>query len=84
VAAAANLEGLVTRLTSTVATTPRLRTAAGVTTAMARLSETDTGPGRTVYNIAVLAYERERGGFPRRLVAGALGYDDRRTLEVPA
>ena len=84
VAAAANLEGLVARLSATVATTPRLRTAADVTTAMARLQETDTAPGRDAYNTAVKAYQRVRGGFPRRLVAGALGYDDRRTLEVPA
>jgi hypothetical protein len=84
VAAAANLEGLAARLTSTVATTPRLRTAPAVTTAMARLQETDPAPGRNGYNAAVTAYQRIRGGFPRRLVAGALGYGDRRTLEVPA
>jgi hypothetical protein len=85
VAAAANLEGLVARLTAMVATTPRLRTAAAVTTAMTRLlQETDTATGRNGYNAAVAAFERVRGGFPRRLVAGALGYDDRRTLEVPA
>jgi hypothetical protein len=84
VAAAANLEGLVARLTATVATTPRLRTAASVTTAMSHLHETDTATGRDGYNSAVAAYQRVRGGFPRRLVAGALGYGDRRTLEVPA
>lgn len=84
VAAAARLEGLAARLLATVATTPRLRTAAGVTTAMSRLQETDTAGARATYNTAVKAYQRVRGGFPRRLVAGALGYDDRRTLEVPA
>jgi hypothetical protein len=84
VAAAAHLEGLAARLTATVATTPRLRTAAPVTQAMERLRQTDTAPGRQAYNAAVGAYQKARGGFPRRLVAGALGYDDRRTLEVPA
>ena len=43
----------------------------------------DAAAGRAAYNTAVAAYQRARGGFPRRLVAGALGYDDRRTLEVP-
>jgi hypothetical protein len=83
VAAAAGLEGLAGRLAATVATTPRLRAAADVTEAMRRLQQTDTAPARVAYNTAVDAYQRARGGFPRRLVAGALGYDDRRTLEVP-
>jgi hypothetical protein len=51
---------------------------------MQRLGQTDTATARGAYNGAVAAYQRARGGFPRRLVAGALGYDDRRTLEVPA
>ena len=84
VAAAARLEGLAARLAATVATTPRLRAAADVTEAMHRLRQTDTATARAAYNAAVAAYQRARGGFPRRLVAGALGYDDRRTLEVPA
>jgi LemA protein len=86
VAAAAVLEGLATRLRATVAATPRLRTAPDVTGALQRLGATDTGTGaaRGAYNQAVAAYQRARGGFPRRLVAGALGYADRRTLEVPA
>jgi hypothetical protein len=84
VAAAARLEGLAGRLAATVATTPRLRSAGDVTDALRRLQQTDTTPARDAYNAAVGAYQRARGGFPRRLVAGALGYDDRRTLEVPA
>ena len=84
VAAAAGLEGLAGRLTATVATTPRLRGAADVTEALHRQEQTDTAAARSAYNTAVAAYQRARGGFPRRLVAGALGYDDRRTLEVPA
>ena len=84
VAAAAGLEGLAGRLAATVASTPRLRSAGDVGDAMRRLQQTDTGAARGAYNAAVGAYQRARGGFPRRLVAGALGYADRRTLEVPA
>lgn len=84
VAAAARLEGLAGRLSATVAATPRLRTAAEVVDAMHRLQQTEAAPARQAYNSAVGAYQRARGGFPRRLVAGALGYADRRTLEVPA
>jgi len=84
VAAAARLEGLAGRLSAAVATTPRLGAAADVAEAMHRLEQTDTATARAAYNTAVAAYQRARGGFPRRLVAGALGYDDRRTLEVPA
>ena len=84
VAAAAHLEGLVARLAATVATTPRLRAAAEVTAAMRPLEQSDTATDRAPYNAAVKAYQKARGGFPRSLVAGALGYEDRRTLEVPA
>jgi hypothetical protein len=83
VAAAARLEGLARRLTATVAATPRLRSSAEVSTALERLRTADTAAVRVRYNEAVAAYQRARGGFPRSLVAGALGYDDRRTLEVP-
>ncbi len=84
VAAAARLEGLAGRLAAIVATTPRLRSAGAVSDALHRLQQTGTAAARDAYNEAVAAYQRARGGFPRRLVAGALGYDDRRTLEVPA
>jgi hypothetical protein len=84
VGAAAQLEGLAARLAATVATTPRLRESADVTAALRPLQQSDTAQAGAPYNNAVLAYQRARGGFPRRLVAGALGYDDRRTLEVPA
>ena len=84
VAAAAGLEGLATRLAATVAATPRLRTAADVTAALDRLRATGPPAARNAYNQAVAAYQHARGGFPRRLVAGALGYADRRTLEIPA
>jgi hypothetical protein len=84
VEAAAALEGLAARLEATVAATARLREAPDVTAALGRLRSTDTAAGRGAYNRAVAAYQRARGGFPRRLVAGALGYADRRTLETPA
>ena len=83
VEAAAHLEGLAARLAATVATIPRLRAADDVTEALRPLEETYTAQAGAPYNNAVLAYQRARGGFPRRLVAGALGYEDRRTLEVP-
>ena len=83
VAAAAALEGLASRLEATVAATPRLRGAPDMTGALDRLHRSDTAAGRAAYNSAVAAYQRARGGFPRRLVAGALGYADRRTLEIP-
>jgi hypothetical protein len=51
---------------------------------MRPLEGTITAQAGAPYNSAVLAYERVRGGFPRRLVAGALGYESRRTLEIPA
>ena len=84
VGAAAHLEGLAARLSAVVAATPRLRTASDVAGALQSLEATDAARAGGPYNTAVRAYHKARGGFPRRLVAGALGYDDRRTLEVPA
>jgi hypothetical protein len=84
VAAAAHLEGLVARLSATVSTTPRLRSADEVTAAMRPLEQSDPAQAGAAYNTAAKAYQKARGGFPRSLVAGALGYEDRRTLEVPA
>jgi hypothetical protein len=83
VAAAADLAGLAARLRAAVAATPRLRSAPDVTAAMARLQGRDLATGQGAYNAAVQAYQQARGGFPRRLVAGALGYEERRRLEVP-
>lgn len=84
VAAAADLEGLAARLSATVFATPKLQSAPDVVAAMDRVQSTDTTAARGAYNAAVNAYQQARGGFPRRLVAGALGYEDRRMLEVPA
>ena len=50
VAAAAHLEGLAARLSTTVATTPRLRTATDVAEAMRRLQETEAAQTGAPYN----------------------------------
>lgn len=83
VAAANRLEGLTARLQAAVAATPRLRTAAEVTEALAAVENAEPEEARRIYNETVAAYEAVRGGFPRRLVAGVLGFDTRRTLEIP-
>ena len=86
VAASNRLEGLLARLSVTVASTPRLRSSRAVGGALDAVAGSDAAAdaGRRAYNEAVGAYEAVRGGFPRRLVAGALGFDSRRTLELPA
>jgi hypothetical protein len=84
-AAVANqLEGFGARLRTLVEATPRLRSSEAVAAALAEMDEVDPIEARRGYNRAVDGYEDIRGGFPRRLVAGALGFDARRTLEVPA
>ena len=84
-AATANrLEGFGARLRALVEATPRLRSSEAVAGALADMDREEPTEARTGYNRAVAGYENVRGGFPRRLVAGALGFDARRTLEVPA
>lgn len=83
VAAANQLEGLTARLAGTASATPRLRSSPEVTQAMAAVTQSVPNEDRAAYNQAVAAYEKVRGGFPRRLVAGALGFDASRTLEFP-
>jgi hypothetical protein len=84
-AAMANrLEGFGARLRTMVEATPRLRSSDAVAAALADMDRADPAAARRGYNQAVTGYEDVRGGFPRRLVAGALGFDARRTLEVPA
>lgn len=84
-AALANrLEGFGARLRAMVAATPRLRSSDAVGGALAGMDQADPTAQRNGYNQAVAGYENVRGGFPRRLVAGALGFDARRTLEFPA
>lgn len=83
-ALANRLEGLGGRLRAMVEATPRLRSSVEVAGALADMDRADPTAARVGYNRAVDGYENVRGGFPRRLVAGALGFDTRRTLEVPA
>jgi hypothetical protein len=83
-AAVANrLEGFGARLRALVEATPRLRSSEPVTAALAAMDRADPAAARTGYNQAVASYEDVRGGFPRRLVAGALGFDSRRTIQLP-
>ncbi|MGH9039350.1 MAG: LemA family protein [Acidimicrobiia bacterium] len=77
------LEGYGSRLRAMVEGTPRLRSSDEVTGALAEMDESDPEAARAGYNQAVADYENVRGGFPRRLVAGALGFDSRRTVEFP-
>jgi hypothetical protein len=84
-AATANrLEGFGARLRAMVEATPRLRSSEAVAGALAEMDQDDPTAARTGYNQEVASYEDIRGGFPRRLVAGALGFDSRRTLQLPA
>jgi hypothetical protein len=84
VRAAVRLEGLAARLRLLVAATPRLRSSGEIGHALDAFNRSDPGISRQKYNEAAGAYEEVRGGFPRRLVAGALGFDASRTLEVSA
>ncbi len=77
------LEGFGARLRAMVEATPRLRSSESVAGALADMERSDPAPARTAYNQAVAGYEEVRGGFPRRLVAGALGFDSRRTIPLP-
>jgi hypothetical protein len=83
VKAASRLEGLGARLASLVAATPRLRSSGDVTGALDAVARRVPTGGGQAYNDAVAGYERVRGGFPRRLVAGVLGFGTSRTLELP-
>ncbi|MGH8999581.1 MAG: LemA family protein [Acidimicrobiia bacterium] len=83
VAAANRLEGLAARLAATVEAVPRLRSSGTVQAALDSLASSASESERLAYNGEVAAYERVRGGFPRALVAGVLGFDASRSLEVP-
>jgi hypothetical protein len=81
VSTANRLEGLAARLAATVRSTPRLRSAPDVAADLAAFERGDPRPAREAYNRSVAEYEQVRGGFPRRLVAGALGFGAALTLE---
>jgi hypothetical protein len=83
-ASAANrLEGLAARLAAMVAGSSRLRSSSEVSSALDAVERADPRTARLAYNRSVAGYEDVRGGFPRRLVAGALGYGAGLTVEVP-
>ncbi len=67
-----------------MATTPRLRSSGDIGQALDAFDRSDPAIPRQKYNEAAGAYEEVRGGFPRRLLSGALGFDASLTLEVPA
>jgi hypothetical protein len=77
--AANRLEGLAARLAAIARSTPRLR--GQVSAALDAVARADPGAARQAYNRAVADYEDVRGGFPRRLVAGALGFGSALTVE---
>ena len=82
-AAVANrLEGLAARLAAIAGSTPRLRSAGEVDSALDAVERADPRAARQAYNRAVADYEDVRGGFPRRLVAGALGFGSAITVEA--
>jgi hypothetical protein len=82
-ASAANrLEGLAGRLAAMADSSPRLRSSPEVSAALGAVERADPRAARQAYNRAVDGYEDVRGGFPRRLVAGALGYGAALTVEV--
>lgn len=84
VAAANRLEGLAARLAVTAEATPRLRSSVAIRDGLAALRASAPEPARTAYNDTVARYEDSRGGWIRRLLAGALGFDPSRSLESPA
>jgi hypothetical protein len=82
--AANRLEGLAARLSTVVDTTPRLKASAAVRRALQDVRNAAPDEAREAYNRSVAAYERHRGGWIRRLLAGALGFGASRSLESPA
>lgn len=81
--AANRLEGLAARLATVAEATPRLKSSPAVRRALDQVGEAAPDDARARYNDVVAGYERERGGFLRRLLAGALGFDASRSLESP-
>ena len=82
--AANRLEGLAARLATVVEATPRLKASAAVRRALGDVRNAAPDDAREQYNRTVADYERHRGGWIRRLVAGALGFEASRSLESPA
>lgn len=82
--AANRLEGLAARLAGVVEATPRLKASSAVRRALRDVRDAFPDDARDRYNRRVAEYEDHRGGWIRRLLAGALGFDASRSLESPA
>ena len=81
--AANRLEGLAARLVATTEATPRLRSSSQMRDSLKALEASAPDDARAAYNRSVADYEDTRGGWIRRLLAGALGFDPSRSLESP-
>jgi len=75
VAAANDLEGLIRRLSASVAASERLSSDATVTTALSALTDTKIPEAGRAFNDAAGSYAAKRAGPARRVVAGLLGYE---------
>jgi hypothetical protein len=78
------LEGLGRRLVAVVRASPRVSADPNVTAKVDAFANTPEPAELAAFARAVRAYEDERRGPIRGLVAGALGYDQVPTLSVPA
>jgi hypothetical protein len=78
-----HLEGLASRIRATVINSERLKTNAGLTSAIAAFDAAAVPPALVQkYNDTVLAYERNRDGALRGIVANLDGYDPHPTLQL--
>lgn len=77
------LEGLASRIRATVAGSERLKTNAGLTASITAFDAAKVPPALVKrYNDTVLAYERNRDGMLRGIVANLDGYDPHPTLQL--
>jgi hypothetical protein len=77
------LEGLASRIRAIAAGSERLKTNAGLTAAIAAFDAAKVPPVVVKrYNDTVLAYERNRDGVLRGIVANLDGYDPHPTLQL--
>jgi hypothetical protein len=78
------LEGLGRRLVAVVRASPRVSADPNITARIDAFANTPEPAEIDAFARAVRAYEDERRGPIRGIVAGALGYDEVPTLAVPA
>ncbi len=77
------LEGLASRVSATVKGSDRLRADTGLTAAIAAFDASKVSPVLVKrYNDTVLAYERNRDGMLRGIVASLDGYSPHPTLQL--